>query len=337
MTARRPCSSETRLIQVIQKLSSREARSASRMKLSIGDDAAVLCPSPGRLTLISSDAMVEGVHFDLRYFRPQDLGWKSLAANLSDIAAMGGKPLCFTTSIALPGPNNLRFVEQLYRGMMDLARLYGVELVGGDTCASPRDVFLDITILGEVRSSELVTRQGARPGDSVFLSGELGGSAMGMELLKSRRFSRRGTASLIGRHLRPMPRCELGRWLARRRLVSAMIDLSDGLSTDLQRICEASRVGAVIEAAAVPVASIPARHSALLPRSTLHYAFHGGEDYELLFTVPAKVKDRIPSRLGGVKLHEVGVITEETGRCRVRRKDRLSLLPPGGFDHFPSY
>jgi thiamine-monophosphate kinase len=289
------------------------------------------------LALLSMDALVEGVHFDLNYFTPEDLGWKSLAVNLSDIAAMGGKPLCFATSIALPKQGNQQFVRRFYRGMMDLAKRFGVALVGGDTCSSPRAVFLDLVIIGEVKPADMVRRAGARPGDIIFVSGELGGSAMGLELLKSRGRQRRAVQILARRHLRPVPRCELGQLLARRHLASAMIDLSDGLSTDLCRLCESSRVGAVIEASRIPIAPIPASEQSHLSHEVLHYAVNGGEDYELLFTVSPSVKNRVPRSLGEIPLRGIGRITEEVGKSWIQDRGHIDRLSPGGYDHFAAH
>jgi thiamine-monophosphate kinase len=337
MTARQVFTSEVDLIRQIQEFAGQARRVPPQVRLSIGDDAAAFQLRHGMLALLSMDALVEGVHFDLNYFTPEDLGWKSLAVNLSDIAAMGGKPLCFATSIALPKQDNRSFIRKLYRGMMDLANRYGVVLVGGDTCASPREVFLDLVIIGEVKPADIVRRAGAQPGDSIFVSGELGGSAMGLELLKSRGRQRRAAHVLAKRHLRPVPRCELGQLLAQKHLVSAMIDLSDGLSTDLYRLCESSQVGAVIEASRIPIAPIPAGEQSHLDHEVLHYAVNGGEDYELLFTVPSSIKNRVPHFLGEIPLREIGRITKEVGKSWIQVKGHIDRLYPGGFDHFVAH
>ena len=337
MSARRFSSSEADLIRRIRGVAGLSAQVSSQIRLAIGDDAAALRTTRGLLTLFSIDALVEGIHFDLKYFTPEDLGWKALAVNLSDIAAMGGKPLCFVTSIAIPKAANLQFVSKLYRGMMELAGRIKIPLVGGDTCASPHGIFLDLAIVGEVKPTELVRRSEARPGDLLFVSGQLGGSAMGLELLRTRRSGARRLQSLVRRHLRPVPRCKLGRLLARQHLASAMIDLSDGLSTDLGRLCESSRVGAVIDTASIPVASKPAGGLPFLNKNPLHYAVHGGEDYELLFTVPSRIRGKVPSAVEGIPIHEIGVITGEAGKCWIRDQGHLKRLFPGGFEHFSVY
>ena len=231
-------SSEAHIIRAIRRIAGRPKD--RRLVLPIGDDAAAFRVHPGHLVLVSTDALVEGVHFDFRYCSPEDLGWKALAVNLSDIAAMGGIPLYVTTSIALPSKRVPGFVSRFYRGLTAIARKHSVTLVGGDTCRSLKGVFLDVTIIGEVEPKHMLTRQGAKPGDSLYVTGELGGSSVGLELLSRWRQAPRGAA--IRRHLRPQPRCAAGRFLAEQKLASAMIDLSDGLSTDLCHLCDQSGV-----------------------------------------------------------------------------------------------
>lgn len=325
---------EIRLIERIHRLARQVLPPSEKVSISFGDDAAALTPSSGHLLLISTDALVEGIHFDLDYFRPGDLGWKALAVNLSDIAAMGGKPLGFTTSLAFPEETSPSFVTRVYGGMLKLAKLSGAVLLGGDLCASPGTLFLDLTILGEVKSGQARTRRNARPGDSLFVTGELGASAIGLELL--RRVPRRARyyPHLAGRHLRPIPRNRVGCWLAASGCASALIDLSDGLSTDLHHLCRASRVGAVVEADRIPLPRISPKVGSWVEQPLLDYGLNGGEDYELLFTVPPERRDRVPSRLDGLGIHEIGCITDEPGECWLREQGSLTPLSPRGFDHF---
>jgi len=334
MAVRSSAQGETRLIERIHRLARQVLSPSENVSISFGDDAAALAPSPGHMLLISTDALVEGIHFDLDYFRPEDLGWKALAVNLSDIAAMGGRPLGFTTSLALPKETPPGFVTRLYRGMLKLAEPSGTVLLGGDLCASPGTLFLDVTMLGEVKSEQVRTRENARPGDSLFVTGELGASAIGLELL--RRFPGRARyyPRLAGRHLRPMPRNRMGRWLAADGCASALIDLSDGLSTDLHHLCQASGVGAVIEADRIPLPGISPKVGSWVERPLLDYGLNGGEDYELLFTVPGGRRHRVPGRLDGLGIHEIGCITDEPGACWLREQGSLRPLAPGGFDHF---
>ena len=334
MPAGSPHQGESRLIKRIHRLSDQLLPPSRRVSLSIGDDAAAVVPSSGCMILVSTDALVEGVHFDLAYFRPEDLGWKVLAVNLSDIAAMGGKPVGFTTSLALPREKLGSFATRVYKGLLGLACLSGTVLLGGDVCASPGPVFLDLTILGEAKSEEVLTRKGARPGDSLFVTGELGASAIGLELL--RRVPRRARyfSRWVKKHLRPLPRNRIGRWLAESCCASALIDLSDGLSTDLHHLCEGSQVGAVIDSERVPLPKISSKVSSLVDEPLLNYGLNGGEDYELLFTVPAKRRSQIPSQMEGLGIHEIGYITDKPGSCWIQEQGRLRRLSPQGFDHF---
>ncbi|MEW5974397.1 MAG: thiamine-phosphate kinase [Acidobacteriota bacterium] len=330
MSTQHRLDSEDQLIRRIQRWTS-GLRKPRSLHESIGDDAAVFEGRKGHLTLLSTDALVQGVHFDLRYTGPADLGWKALAVNLSDIAAMGGTARYFTTSICVPKTLPPDFLDAFYRGMARLAKQHQVHLVGGDTCASRRDLFIDVAITGEVKASELLTRSGARPGDWLFVSGELGGSAMGLELLRRRQTIPSRCRKLVRRHLRPEPRLQVGRYLARRRLASAMIDLSDGLSTDLHRLCQRSQVGALIESSQIPIPSILPK---LLSKPVLSYALHGGEDYELLFAVPPQLGSRVPRRIFGIPVRRVGQITGQRGKVLLSAGNHAVLVASEGFDHF---
>ena len=334
MAVRSSSQGESRLIERIHRLARQVLPPSEKVSISFGDDAAALVPSPEHMLLVSTDALVEGIHFDLDYFRPEDLGWKALAVNLSDIAAMGGKPLGFTTSLAFPQETPPSFVPRVYAGMLALAELSGAVLLGGDLCASPGTVFLDVTILGEVKSEQVRTRRNARPGDSLFVTGELGASAIGLELLRRVPRQARRYPRLAGRHLRPKPRNRMGGWLAANGCASALIDVSDGLSTDLHHLCQASRVGAVVDSDRIPLPKVSPKVGSWVERPLLDYGLNGGEDYELLFTVPPGSRDRVPKRLDGLEIHEIGCIVDEPGACWIREQGRLSPLSPSGFDHF---
>ena len=334
MAVRSSSQGESRLIERIHRLARQVLPPSEKVSISFGDDAAALVPSPEHMLLVSTDALVEGIHFDLDYFRPEDLGWKALAVNLSDIAAMGGKPLGFTTSLAFPQETPPSFVPRVYAGMLALAELSGAVLLGGDLCASPGTVFMDVTILGEVKSEQVRTRRNARPGDSLFVTGELGASAIGLELLRRVPGQARRYPHLAGRHLRPKPRNRIGGWLAANGCASALIDVSDGLSIDLHHLCQASRVGAVVDSDRIPLPKISPKVGSWVERPLLDYGLNGGEDYELLFTVPAGNRDRVPGRLDGLEIHEIGSIVDEPGACWLREQGRLRPLSPRGFDHF---
>jgi thiamine-monophosphate kinase len=326
--------SEIQLINSIEKLTRKVFPHPPRLILPIGDDAAAFQPSTGSLMLISSDALIEGTHFDLGYFSAQDLGWKSLAVNLSDIAAMGGKPRLFTTSLGLPPDLPPRFIHHFYQGMLNLAQKYGVFLAGGDTCASKAGIFLDVTIIGEVPPHQMITRSGAQVGDIICVTGELGGSAIGLEVMRRdlSRVPQKRTYTL--RQLRPSPRIEIGRWLSIHGMASAMIDLSDGLSMDLHRLADRSNVGVFLDASVLPCPPVGPKLASMLTHSLLHYTLNGGEDYELLFTVPRRLKSRIPSSLHGIRITSIGETAPRSRGCLVRIGDQTTKLFPRGFEHF---
>jgi thiamine-monophosphate kinase len=324
-------SSEAHIIRTIRRIAGRPKD--RRLVLPIGDDAAAFRVRPGHLVIVSTDALVEGIHFDFRYCSPEDLGWKALAVNLSDIAAMGGLPLYVTTSIAVPRGCVPDFVPRFYRGLAAIAGKHSVALIGGDTCRSPKGVFLDVTIIGEVKPIHMLTRQGATPGDLLYVTGTLGGSSVGFELL-SRSGKSVPRSAAIRRHLRPQPRCAAGRFLAERKLASAMIDLSDGLSTDLCHLCDQSGTGALVEASRLPLVTIPVRQRDVLShKKAQYYGLHGGEDYELLFAVPSRLSQRVPSRIDGLPVRRIGCITKSTGVWLLDGDSKHRLLP-GGYDHF---
>jgi len=304
--------------------------------LSIGDDAAAIRQRPGCLLLLSCDALIEGIHFELKSTSAKDLGWKALAVNLSDIAAMGGEPLCVTISIGLPPETPPGFTASFYRGLSEIATKHGVAVVGGDTCSSPKNLFIDVTILGEVKARKMLTRAGARPGDELYVTGTLGESAIGLELLKTRGKISQDYKHFVKRHQKPTPRLAIGKFLSSHGLATAMIDISDGLSTDLHHLCEQSNVGAVVEEFKIPLPRLTSGLKGLLSKPLIDYALNGGEDYELLFAVPPKKTHLIPSQIDGIAIHEVGKVTGRREICYIMRDNRKRRLYAGGFDHFSS-
>jgi thiamine-monophosphate kinase len=328
------------LIRRIQKLNPRTSPSPL---IGIGDDAAALKLSASSALLVTTDLLLEGVHFDLAYTDFYSLGWKSAAVNLSDIAAMGGVPRFCLTALGIPARISVEQVSGFYRGFNALLKNYATELVGGDTCSSRAGLFISVTALGESAPSRIVTRSGARPGDRIFVTGTLGDSAAGLELLRNSKFGIRNKKSkirnpksaiqkLIARHLRPVPRVEWGRKLALSGCASAMIDLSDGLSSDLSHICEQSKVGADIIAGRIPLSAALLHLSGKSAKPEAHYALSGGEDYELLFTVPpGKVKKLRSLKL---PLTEIGLITSGKTLSLVDHRGRKKPLLPAGYDHF---
>lgn len=293
----------------------------------IGDDCAVLRLLPGRDSLVTTDFTLEGIHFRRDWHPAESVGHRCLARGLSDIAAMGGEPVAAFLSLALPRDLPQAWVGRFLRSLISLAEKFDVTLAGGDTAESPNGILADIIVVGTVPKGKAVLRSGARPGDRIFVSGELGGSAAAVEQMRKRP-KRKLSPTQYPRHFFPEPRVELGRMLRERGLASAAIDTSDGLSTDLAHVCEESGVGAEVEAELIPRASVgkPAREV------DLALALHGGEDYELLFTAPPK--RRIPSRIAGVPVTRIGVVTR---RRKVFLRNARGVgyeLEVRGWEHF---
>jgi thiamine-monophosphate kinase len=309
--------------------------------LGIGDDAAVWRPEPGRDVIITTDSLVEGVHFSLDWTDWRNLGHKSLAVNISDIAAMGAEPKLAVVTLGLRGDDPVEELQEFYRGMGALAERHGVAIAGGDIVRSPRELVIHVTAIGQPVTPHPLTRSGAKPGDVIGVSGTLGASAAGFRLLEEPPGSRRRNAAvadaLIDAHVRPEPRVELGRILAEHGATSAM-DLSDGLLGDLPKILSASGVSATLEEEDIPVA---ASVRALFPESYLDLALRGGEDYELLFTAPPAVFAKIASIANeqGMPVTAIGRIETTTASepelwlVDLQSGERQSLTP-GAWDHF---
>lgn len=323
------------------KNSSHATRHSSLLK-GIGDDAAVIRQRAGFDTVVTADLLAEDVDFRLGRggISPRDLGHRALAVSLSDAAAMGARPRFCLLSAGVPASRwRGSFLEEFYAGVRSLAESHGVLIIGGDTSRTPERVVVDSIVLGEVRSGRAVMRSGARAGDQIFVTGSLGGAAAGLKILESRRVRkskaiRQSEApGLVARQLRPTPRVEWGALLGERRLATAMIDLSDGLSSDLAHVCRESRVGARVEAESLPVDPL-IQSAGISDGEALSLALHGGEDFELLFTVSARDARRLPDELGGVRVTRVGEVTRERGKVRLVRDGRARLMRPGGFEHF---
>jgi thiamine-monophosphate kinase len=299
----------------------------------IGDDAAVFRTArPGELWVATTDMLVEKVDFRAGWLRPEDLGHKALAVNLSDVAAMGAVPRYALAALALPRSGAASWIARFYRGWTGLARRSGVALIGGDLSRSPGGIQVAVTVLGSSRSG-IVYRSGGRPGDLLYVTGTLGCAAAGLHLL--RRGRRRAVGGAARRALqaqaRPEPRCEVGAWLARSGFARAMIDLSDGLSTDLARLCSASSVGAEVDIERLPLF----REASGWGLDPVRLALDGGEDYELLVAVPAA---RAP-RLERAYLRRFPPLTRIGRLVAGRGVSALTgsgprRLPPRGFDHF---
>ncbi len=307
----------------------------------IGDDAAVLHQQAGRETLITTDLLIEDIDFRRRTTRPEFLGHKALAVSLSDIAAMGARPRFCLISVGVPRAVwRTSWLDKFYAGLLALADAHGVALVGGDTSRTPELIVIDSIVLGETESGRAVLRSGARPGDAIFVTGALGGAAAGLRMLEQGasfpakpmpRLRSHTRDELILRQLCPTPRVTWGAWLGAQRLATAMIDLSDGLSSDLTHLCRESNTGALIEASSIPLDPSIAQS---IVADTDALALHGGEDFELLFTVRAHHAKGIPKELDGVHATRIGTITARGAGIKLHANGRLRALKSAGFDHF---
>ena len=277
----------------------------------IGDDCAVLRVKPGYEVLVTTDFSLEGVHFRRDWLPAREIGRRCLLRGLSDIAAMGGEPIAAFLSLGLPKSIEQRWVDGFFQGLFKLAKRYRVVLAGGDVAQSPSGVLADIVVVGQTAKGQALLRSGAKPGDGIYVTGELGGSAARIQALRAG--ADRGRAACTN-----VPRIEVGQALW--GIASACIDVSDGLSTDLSHICQESGVGAVIEAEVVPVAR----------GATLNDALHGGEDYELLFTSSKPVTEKI----AGVNVTLVGEIVKRKKMEIVDAGGKRRRLEVKGWEHF---
>lgn len=312
------------------------AGSSEDLLLGIGDDCAVYKTAPDRVSLVTTDTMVEGVHFDLRWHPPAELGRKAASVNISDIAAMGGLPRFALLSLALTQAIGSQELEAFMAGFLAVLSEHGMVLIGGDTVQGGQESVLSVTVLGEMAAAELITRKGARIGDVVLVSGFLGEAAAGLALCRRGLAREPGWQPLVGAHLDPVPQVALGRLLAASGLVHAMQDLSDGLATDLAHICAESGVGAEVAAEKIPLSPLLREAAARCGQSPLDWALAGGEDYQLLCTADeqlvaplcALVREKLGRELFAVGriVAGGGVFLEEAGQRR-----EISYQ---GYEHF---
>ena len=309
-----------------------QVKPGAGVEVGIGDDAAVTSPTAGSLTLTTTDMLVEDIHFDLSLCDPTTLGRKSLSVNLSDIAAMGGEPRHFLLSMAVPSCTSLEFIDDFIRGTLSMADQFGVSLIGGDTCSSKGGIVISITVIGEQVPERVVRRSGATPGDLVFVTGTLGDSALGLELLKKGERGCRAT----DRHLDPCPRVREGVALAEAGIPTAMIDVSDGLLADLGHILEQSAAGARLELDKIPLSSFFRERCRTLCDQSISLALAGGEDYELLFTAPASRKQEISAILQrlGTPVTAIGEITDGRRLHVISGDGSEYRITKRGFNHF---
>jgi thiamine-monophosphate kinase len=311
----------------------------------IGDDAAVIRSQPGKDSVVTTDLLLEDVDFKRDTTAPELLGHKALAVSLSDIAAMGARARWGFVSIGTP-PDvwESGFAERFYDGYFSLAGQFGVELAGGDVSRTTEKIVIDSMLIGECDSGRAVLRRGAAPGDQIFVTGFLGDAAAGLRLIERgarvqptngpRRLEEHGTDRLLLRQLGPDPRVGWGLLLGEQQLATAMIDISDGLSSDVNHLCKESNVGAVIDAARIPIDQVVTEICGRRALDPLMLALHGGEDFELLFTVKPENVGKLPKRVDGVPITCIGMIKEQSSGVRISEGARVWNLEPGGWEHF---
>ena len=319
-------------MEQIERIAGRVGVRGTGLRLGIGDDAAIFRGTKGFDQILTCDWFLEGSHF-LRDKHPADaVGWKCLARAVSDIAAMGGVPRCFLLSLALPASHTGPWLEEFLEGLRRAAKRFGCVLAGGDTTRR-KDILINVTVVGEARTGQAVLRSGARPGDILVVSGRLGEAELGLRQIRKSKRLANGRDPLLRKHLYPEPLLALGRWLSEKRLASAMMDLSDSLSTDLPRLCAASRVGAKLDAVKIPTVRVP-NSEQMGHLDPLELALHGGDDYELLFTVSSRKQRLIPRSWRGIPLTAIGEITEKRGLLLLGKEGQEDPLPNRGWDPF---
>lgn len=324
--------SEFRFIEKIKE----SVRSYSpNLATGIGDDCAVISCDGRSDLLVTTDLFIEGVHFDRRWFSMEQVGGKALRVSLSDIAAMGGMAEFAFVSLAAPSSLPGEEIERLYAGIRETADAYGVTIGGGDLSRSTGGIVVDMMLLGKADKEQAILRSGARPGDRIFVSGTLGDGALALKLLQTGTEDREKN-QLVDRHVRPEPRLALGRLLAGgKHRASAMIDVSDGLSSDLSHLCGASGVGAIISEKRLPRSEVFQRVCSRVGKGESALLLHGGEDYELLFTLPSDGAEKILSERLPCPVTEIGeILAVPEGLSIEWASGKREALQPLGYDHF---
>jgi len=319
---------------------------STRILTGIGDDASIISELSTRELIVTTDLLVEGIDFHRPATPARLLGHKALAVSLSDIAAMGARPFWAFLSLGMPRQDwDSNFKDEFLEGFLALADHYGVTLTGGDVSETKEGIVIDSIVLGEVDKGAAIKRSGARAGDQIYVTGNLGGAAAGLKLIElGARVSEppalaggpddASIQSLLLRQLRPEPRVGWGIVLGEQQLASVMIDLSDGLSSDLNHLCKESSAGALINADMIPLEEDVKKLCGRRALDPLALALHGGEDFELLFTVAPEKVSRLPKKVDGVPISRIGVINDQPGVILIREKNHEWQLQPQGYQHF---
>ncbi|NIR50759.1 thiamine-phosphate kinase [candidate division KSB1 bacterium] len=324
---------------LIEEIKTVVGRPPENVLVGIDDDAAAIELSKQHILLLTTDALIEDVHFNLSYFNFYQLGWRAMAANLSDIAAMGGWPKYALVTLGLPPHTQVENALDLYRGMQRLADSFDIRIVGGDTTHSSERIYISLTVLGEAETDKLTLRAGAQVGDAIFVTGALGGAQAGLKALTSPNISKEGFASAVERHLTPNPRVEEARFLVENFKIHAMIDVSDGLASEINHICKHSGVGAVLHEAAIPMDQATGAVAKHFEENGIEYALYGGEDFELIFTVSENAATELLEKFDATfdsGCAKIGRITAKSRGIVLSKRDGTQTeLQRVGYDHFP--
>ncbi len=344
-TRRQASISDLGEFQLIQSLPQRFTTQGFQAAVEIGDDAAVIPSSSSQPLVLSTDCLVEGIHFSRKTATCFDIGYKTASVNLSDMAAMGALPTAILVAIALPGSFTTQDWKGFYRGLAVPCKPYNIKLLGGDTSSSLTSLFITVTIIGHVNGKRYLTRKGAKTGDLIYVSGTLGDSQAGLTYLKRNlSLPRRSKLStpikyLLKRHLQPVAQVSLGRLLVSKPYASAALDLSDGLSGDLMHLCKHSQVGALIHMNQLPMSRHMQWYAKRIHISPFSWSLHGGEDYELLFTVPPSQHQAVEklARRHRIQITQIGMIQPRRHGIRIVHHDGTTHpLPQNSFEHFSS-
>ncbi len=314
--------------------------------IGIGDDAAAFRPAPGSAGLVSVDTFLEGIHFDLTYTSLSHLGWKAVAASLSDIAAMGGAPRYVLLALSIPAKISVEMIDELYSGAVAACKKYSCLIVGGDTAASTANLSVTATVIGEAPENAIIYRKGAKAGDYLCVTGHLGGSIAGLKVLQreKQKFLASGNGSAfepnlepykhaIEKHLVPKPRFDISSLFAGKVKVHSMVDVSDGLASEVHHLCRAGDVGASVYEHNLPIEPLIQRIADEFSASPTDYALHGGEEYELLFTLSDEEHAKLEKLTNDVSI--IGrIIPAGEGIHKVREQGEKEPLLPGGWNHF---
>lgn len=323
---------------LIERIRQRVPEASPLLPIGIGDDAAVAVPDRGALQVLTTDALVEGIHFDRRFSSSADIGYKALAVNASDVAAMGGSPRLALLSLILPADLPVADLDDLVGGFLEMAGQARIAVAGGNIARSPGPLIVDVTLTGAVRPRRILTRAGAAADQALYVTGSIGAATVGLAWLRANGGGMPddpGLAECVTRHRRPQPRLRIGALLGRTRAATACMDLSDGLADAVHQVAAASRTGAIIDAALLPIHPAAADWLSGTGQDAVDAAVSSGDDYELLFAVPKRFGGRLRhviQQARGVAITRIGELTAD-GPVRVRRGGALVPMPTG-FSHF---